>query len=334
MEDRILSLLPSSPSSRVALKVLRSDVFQSLQLPGSSSRKREYKDAVKRMEREGVVCIDGEGKVGRRGETNGKKKRRKKDKKAKVEGGAGGDEEGEAKRDCDGEKRGSDKNDSKVENDKNDKRGGGTPSNPHAITRLFVGNLPFKVDADSLNAFLGGSMTHVKWITDKETGRFYGSAFVEMAGAEEAGDVVGDGREMMGRKVRVNYAPARAGEVWPPPARAVTGGNDSKNSSSLKTTGGVAGGKGSKALGEQPENCTKLFMGNLSYEITDDDVYNFFQNGANAEVKALRWLSHKDTGDFKGVGYVEFWSVEDCGKGAKLNGKFVKGRPIRIDWTD
>ena len=47
------------------------------------------------------------------------------------------------------------------------------------ITRLFVGNLPFAVDKASLGAFFDGSMTHVKWITDKETGKFYGSAFCD-----------------------------------------------------------------------------------------------------------------------------------------------------------
>jgi RNA recognition motif-containing protein len=39
-------------------------------------------------------------------------------------------------------------------------------------------------------------------------------------------------------------------------------------------------------------------------------------------------------GDFKGVGFAEFWNTEACEKAATLNGKNLLGRPIRIDWTD
>jgi len=39
-------------------------------------------------------------------------------------------------------------------------------------TRLFAGNLSFKITADKLRAFLQGNATHIMWLTDKETGRF------------------------------------------------------------------------------------------------------------------------------------------------------------------
>ena len=48
--------------------------------------------------------------------------------------------------------------------------------NPSGYTRLFLGNLPFAVDGDSLGTFLSPAVvTHIKWITDKETGKFYGT---------------------------------------------------------------------------------------------------------------------------------------------------------------
>ena len=156
------------------------------------------------------------------------------------------------------------------------------------ITRLFVGNLPFAVDEASLGAFFDGSMTHVKWITDKETGKFYGSAFCEIdtpANATKA--VVGKaGQKLMGRPLKVNYAPARPGDVWPP-------------TKDKKTVGGGGGGTGIRAMSEKPDHCVKLFCGNLSYEIDDDTMTKFFAN-VDAEVKAIRWLHHQDSGDFKG----------------------------------
>lgn len=94
------------------------------------------------------------------------------------------------------------------------------------------------------------------------------------------------GQELMGRPIKVNYAPARPGDIWPPQKQAQTGG-------------GQAGGTGIKALGEKPADCVKLFIGNLSYEIDDDGITKFFAS-VDAELKAVRWLHHRDSGDFKG----------------------------------
>mmetsp|Transcript_16991 Transcript_16991/g.32162 ORF Transcript_16991/g.32162 Transcript_16991/m.32162 type:complete len:389 (-) Transcript_16991:1082-2248(-) len=196
--------------------------------------------------------------------------------------------------------------------------------NPSGCTRLFLGNLPFAVDEASLRSFLSpAEMTHVKWITDKETGKFYGSAFIEMATSKCGAIAVKqkNGEKLMGRPIRINFAPARESDQWPPKSKEVTG------------NGGQAGGSGVKAMGVKPDNCVKLFIGNLSFDIDDDTIMKFFAN-VDAEVKAVRWLHHRDTGDFKGCGYVEFWNTEACQKGATLNGKSLMGRPIRIDWTD
>lgn len=196
--------------------------------------------------------------------------------------------------------------------------------NPSGYTRLFLGNLPFAVDGDSLGTFLSPAVvTHIKWITDKETGKFYGSAFIEMDHSESAAIAVKqkNGLKLMGRPIRINYAPARSGDIWPPKGSEQTG------------NGGQAGGTGVKAMSVKPDNCVKLFVGNLSFDIDDDTIIKFFAN-VDAEVKAVRWLHHRDTGDFKGCGYVEFWKTEACEKGATLNGKSLMGRPIRIDWTD
>lgn len=67
----------------------------------------------------------------------------------------------------------------------------------------------------------------------------------------------------------------------------------------LQTGGGQAGGTGRKAMGEKPDGCVRLFIGNLSYEIDDDVITKFFA-AVDAELKAVRWLHHRDSGDFKG----------------------------------
>ena len=130
------------------------------------------------------------------------------------------------------------------------------PGNRDGVTRLFVGNLPFTVTEASLQSHLPGNMTHVKWITDKESGRFYGSAFIEMEDSKMARDCVKiAGSEMGGRPVKINFAASREGDVWPPRSSESTGGK--------QTTGESAGGKGKRAMSEKPPECKKLFIGNL-----------------------------------------------------------------------
>ena len=101
-------------------------------------------------------------------------------------------------------------------------------------------------------------------------------------------------RLLLARKV--NFAPALPGDSWPPQQKVVLGGS----SGNKQTTGGQAGGSGIKSMSAKPDNCVKLFIGNLSFDIDDDGITKFFAN-VDAEVKAVRWLHHRDTGDFKGV---------------------------------
>ena len=207
--------------------------------------------------------------------------------------------------------------------------------NPDGITRLFLGNLPFAITDSTLNDHLNSTITHIKWITDKETGRFYGSAFCEVKTSKDAAKAVSkiNGSKVMGRPIKINYAPIKPGQEndWPPKQRVITGGKLANNNSA--SSSGQAGGTGVKAMSIKPEGCCKLFIGNLSYDLDDDGIHKFFMS-VDAEIKSVRWLHHKDSGDFKGCGYVDFWNTESCDKAANLNGKNLLGRPIRIDWAE
>lgn len=113
-----------------------------------------------------------------------------------------------------------------------------------------------------------------------------------------ANAVAKSGDQLMSRPIKVNYAPARAGDIWPP--SSISGNSSSTAKKSHNSgNGGQAGGSGLKAMSDKPPDCKKLFIGNLSYDIDDDAIIKFFGN-VDAEVKAVRWLHHKDSGDFKG----------------------------------
>jgi RNA recognition motif-containing protein len=86
-------------------------------------------------------------------------------------------------------------------------------------TRLFVGNLSFDTNELELRELFGqsGQIVEVKLVTDRETGRSRGFAFVEMSSADEANQAISvlDGRELGGRTLKVNQAEARPARSKP-----------------------------------------------------------------------------------------------------------------------
>ncbi|HEY6881532.1 MAG TPA: RNA-binding protein [Polyangiales bacterium] len=79
--------------------------------------------------------------------------------------------------------------------------------------RLYVGNLAFNTDEHTLqDAFSRfGDVSELKIVTDRETGRSRGFAFVTMADPQAARTAIAelDGRLVDGRALRVNEAEER-----------------------------------------------------------------------------------------------------------------------------
>lgn len=77
---------------------------------------------------------------------------------------------------------------------------------------IYVGNLPFSATEDQTRDLFAayGEVSSVKFVMDRETGRFRGFGFVEMddAGAEEAVRSL-NGSDFGGRTLKVNEAKPR-----------------------------------------------------------------------------------------------------------------------------
>lgn len=81
-------------------------------------------------------------------------------------------------------------------------------------SRLYVGNLPFSAQEDQVRALFAQNdrtVTDVKLITDRETGRPRGFGFVEMGSSEEAEAAIRElnGYTYEGRALTVNEARER-----------------------------------------------------------------------------------------------------------------------------
>ena len=81
--------------------------------------------------------------------------------------------------------------------------------------RLYVGNLSYNTTEMGLRDLFGqlGTVADAKVVTDRETGRPRGFAFVEMSSDQEAQEAIGqlNGRELGGRALNVNEAQERSG---------------------------------------------------------------------------------------------------------------------------
>jgi len=82
------------------------------------------------------------------------------------------------------------------------------------MARLFVGNLPFDVTEAQVKHLIAGddrTVRSVKIITDKETGRSRGFAFVDLDSDEEAKAAIAllNGKDFNGRPLKVNEAEER-----------------------------------------------------------------------------------------------------------------------------
>ena len=79
--------------------------------------------------------------------------------------------------------------------------------------KLYIGNLSFEVTDSSIREALSafGTIDSVNIITDRETGRPRGFAFVEMSTAQEAQAAIDglNGRDLDGRDLTVNLAKPR-----------------------------------------------------------------------------------------------------------------------------
>ena len=79
--------------------------------------------------------------------------------------------------------------------------------------KLYVGNLPFSSTEEEIrDAFAAhGSVASVTLITDRDTGRPRGFAFVEMSTSSEAQAAMQalDGQDLGGRSLKVNVAKPR-----------------------------------------------------------------------------------------------------------------------------
>ncbi|CAL0319052.1 unnamed protein product [Lupinus luteus] len=165
-------------------------------------------------------------------------------------------------------------------------------------TKLYFGNLPYSVDSAQLAGLIQdyGSAELIEVLYDRSTGRSRGFAFVTMSCIEDCNAVIEnlDGREFVGRTLRVNFSDK------PKPKEPL-----------------------------YPETEHKLFVGNLSWSVTSESLVQAFQEYGN--VVGARVLYDGETGRSRGYGFVCFSTKAEMESAlASLNDVELEGRAMRV----
>lgn len=74
----------------------------------------------------------------------------------------------------------------------------------------------------------------------------------------------------------------------------------------------------------------KLYVGNLSYSVRDDDLHQHFS--AFGQVQSAKVMMERDTGRSKGFGFVEMGSAAEAQAAIDgLHGKNMGGRDLTVN---
>lgn len=74
----------------------------------------------------------------------------------------------------------------------------------------------------------------------------------------------------------------------------------------------------------------KLFVGNLAYSVTDQDLTDFFASEGNVVSAVV--IKDRETDRSKGFGFVEFETSEEAQNAIKnLNEKDLNGRAVSVN---
>ena len=190
-------------------------------------------------------------------------------------------------------------------NEEEDDKGKEEELPENAYEELFVRNIGYNTTQEGLADFFAkyGDVEESKIVTDKNTGKSRGFGFLKfyekksaVAAMKDADNIVVDGRNL-----QIRYS------------------ND--KSSQMK------GGNGNSAK-KGPATEFGVFVGNISYKCTDNDLKKFFKDcGKVVDVR----IAKKPDGKLKGFAHVDFETKEAMEKAVEKNGKELQGRPLKID---
>ncbi|KAL5554792.1 hypothetical protein UlMin_042193 [Ulmus minor] len=167
-------------------------------------------------------------------------------------------------------------------------------------TKVYVGGIPYYSTEDDIRSYFEGcgTMTEVDCMKFPETGKFRGIAIISFkteAAAKRA--LALNGADMGGLFLTIQpYKTVRMNKSSDFAPKIVDGYN-------------------------------RVYVGNLSWDITEDKLRTFF---SDCKVSSIRLGKDKETGEFRGYAHVDFSDGLSLTMALKLDQKVFCGRPVKI----
>ncbi|XP_076927689.1 phragmoplastin interacting protein 1-like [Bidens hawaiensis] len=168
------------------------------------------------------------------------------------------------------------------------------------FTKIYVGGIPYYSTAEDIQSFFEGcgSITEIDCLKFPETGKFNGIAMISFrteAAAKRA--LALDGSDMGGLSLKIQpYKATRDKKV-------------------------------SDFAPAMLEGYNRIYVGNLSWDMTEDELKKFF---SDCNISSVRLGKDKETGEFKGFAHVDFADNMSLTMALKLDQKPLFGRPVRV----
>ncbi|CAM9886146.1 unnamed protein product [Chrysoparadoxa australica] len=167
--------------------------------------------------------------------------------------------------------------------------------------KVYIGNLGWDTTTDDLRDAFGqyGTLNDIIVITDRENGQSRGFGFATYSSPQEAETAIAEmnGRELDGRSLNVNISQPR------------TQRRDSF---------------------EVDANDTKLYVGNLGWDTTTDDLRNAFSSYGNLVDCVV--ISDRETGQSRGFGFCTYETGGEAQDAiAQMDGVDLDGRQIKVN---
>lgn len=74
---------------------------------------------------------------------------------------------------------------------------------------------------------------------------------------------------------------------------------------------------------------SKVYVGNLSYTTSEDELRDFFAQYGN--IQDIKLIIDFNTGRSKGFGFITYASDQDCEKALAANGADLGGRKLKVN---
>jgi len=197
---------------------------------------------------------------------------------------------------------------------------------------VFVGNLPFSASEQDVRKTFEecGQIAELRLPCHLDTGKPKGCAIITYQSAEgvsnalEFNETDYDGRTLAVRK----DMPKGKGKGDKGYGK---GKGKGKSDWDDKGKGKGKGKKGPRDVSEMPEGCRSVIVKNLSYDTIESALELVFQDCGS--IAGVKLLTDRNSGRSRGIGFVDFETVEGAEAAMSKFDTVVDGRPIYVDWS-